>query len=334
MPKVLRTFVLVSSLTVGVGHGAVAAETISIEGSSTVYPISQAVAEEFQSEAGGDYQVLLRASGTGPGFEKFCRGEIDVANASRPISAAELSACKRVGIEFIEIPIAFDAVSVVVHPQNDWVDWLSVEELKRIWEPAAYGKVTSWNQVRPGFPERPLNLYGPGAGSGTYDYFTEAIVGKEHESRIDFRANEDDNLLVQAVAGDPDALGFFGLAYYAQNQDRLKLVAIRNGDQEPVAPSIASAKDGSYQPLSRPLFIYVSKRAADASKALQGFIEFYLNPEVIVDLVSEVGYVPLPAEVYELASANFAERKSGTAFGEGAIVGISIHDLLTAKNLK
>ena len=317
----------------GAAAGTVCAqELIQIDGSSTVYPITEAMAEEFQTESGGKSQITVGISGTGGGFKKFCRGEIQIADASRPIKEAERTACAEAGIEFIELPVALDALTVMVNPGNDWVDYLTVDELKKIWEPGAQGTVTNWSQVREGFPDRPLTLYGAGVDSGTYDYFTQAVVGEEGASRGDFTASEDDNVLVQGIASDPNALGFFGLAYYHENQDKLKAVPIQppaGGD--PVAPSVETARDGTYQPLSRPIFIYVSKQAADEMAAVQQFVEFYLDPENAEALVEEVGYVPLPTEAYELAQRNFEERHTGTVFGGGSQIGVAIEDLLQAE---
>ena len=311
-----------------------AQEIIEIDGSSTVYPITEAMAEEFQSESGGKYRVTVGISGTGGGFKKFCRGETHISDASRPIKESEREACKAAGIEFIELPVALDALTVMVNPENDWVDYLTVDELKKIWEPAAQDTVTNWSQVREGFPDRPLTLYGAGTDSGTYDYFTEAVVGEEGASRGDFTASEDDNVLVQGIASDPNALGFFGLAYYVENQDKLKAVPIQPpGGGDPVEPSVEAARSGSYQPLSRPIFIYVNKQAADDLEAVQQFVEFYLNPDNAELLVEEVGYVPLPTDAYELALRNFEERHTGTAFGGGSQVGVAVEDLLQAQKV-
>jgi phosphate transport system substrate-binding protein len=311
---------------------ALAQDTIQIDGSSTVYPITEAMAEEFQLESDGKYRVTVGISGTGGGFKRFCRGETHISNASRPIKESERTACAEAGIEFIELPVALDALTVMVNPANDWVDYLTIDELKKIWEPGAQGKVTNWSQVREGFPDRPLTLYGAGVDSGTYDYFTQAVVGEEGASRGDFTASEDDNVLVQGIASDPNALGFFGLAYYVENQDKLKAVPIQppsGGD--PIPPSVETARDGTYQPLSRPIFIYVSKQAADEIEAVQQFVEFYLDPENAETLVEEVGYVPLPTEAYELVQRTFEERHTGTAFGGGSQVGVAVEDLLEAE---
>ena len=322
------------ALAQGLATPATAQQTIEIDGSSTVYPITEAMAAEFQSESGGKYRVTVGISGTGGGFKKFCRGETHISDASRPIKESEREACKAAGIEFIELPVALDALTVMVNPENDWVDHLTVDELKKAWEPDAQGTIDNWSQIREGFPDRPLTLYGPGVDSGTYDYFTEAVVGEEGSSRGDFTASEDDNVLVQGIAFDENALGFFGLAYYVENQDKLKAVPIQPpGGGDPVEPSVEAARNGSYQPLSRPIFIYVSKQAADEIEAVQQFVEFYLNPENAELLVEEVGYVPLPTEAYELALRNFEERHTGTAFGGGSQVGVAVEDLLQAQKV-
>ncbi len=300
----------------------VLAGQVMIDGSSTVFPISEAVGEEF-SKAQPRVQVVVGISGTGGGFQKFCRGETDIADASRPIKPKEVEACTQNGIQFIELPVAFDALSVVVNPQNRWVECITVEELKKIWEPQAQGVITRWNQVQPTWPDRPLNLYGPGTDSGTFDYFTEAVVGKEDASRGDYTASEDDNVLVQGVAGDPNALGYFGLAYYLENRGRLKALAINSG-QGCVEPSPENVINGTYRPLSRPLFIYVSTRAAQRPE-VQAFVDFYL--EHVEELVPQVGYIPLPEEAYRLVRQRWQERRTGTLF-QGVEPGLTIQDVL------
>jgi phosphate transport system substrate-binding protein len=263
-------------------------DPVKVDGSSTVFLVSQAVAEEY-SKATGQF-VTVGEAGTGGGFKKFCRGEIDIVGASRPIKKSELEACRAAGLEWTEHPIAYDGLAVVVHPSNSWVDHLTVDELKRIWSPGS--TINNWKDVRSGFPDRPLRLYGAGVDSGTYDYFTQVIVGKEHSSRGDFTSNEDDNVLVQGIAGDPSALGFFGYAYYAENTGRLKLVAIDDGNGAgPVLPSPATVADGTYKPLSRPVFIYVSTQAR-ARPNVDQFVRYYL--EHADALAAEVGYFPLP----------------------------------------
>lgn len=265
--------------------------TINIDGSSTVYPITEAVAEEFK-KVYPDVKVAVALSGTGGGFKKFVRGETDINDASRPITKFEDSIAKVNGIQYIDLEIAYDGLAVVVNPQNDWCKDITVAELKKIWEPEAQGKITHWNQIRPEWPNEPIHLYGAGVESGTYDYFTEAIVGKAHSSRGNYTSSEDDNVLVQGVSSDKFALGFFGFAYYEENKDKIKLVAIDNGNG-PVLPSIETVKNKSYSPLARPLFIYINNKAAER-KEVQEFINFYLDQMNM--LVPEVGYIPLSDE--------------------------------------
>lgn len=300
--------------------------TILVDGSSTVAPVTMAVAEEFQ-KLYPNVRVPVGISGTGGGFKKFCAGETDISNASRPIKESEVELCKQNAIEYVELPVAFDGLAVLVNPQNDFVDCLTVEELKKIWEPDAEGKVTNWSQVRPGFPDRPLTLYGAGTDSGTYDYFTQAIVGEEGSSRGDFLPSEDDNVLVQGVAGDVNALGFFGLAYYEENKDKLKLVAIDNGDGNCVLPTLETVNSGIYQPLSRPIFIYVNRARADSKSEIDLFVQFYLQNAKA--LVPEVGYIPLTDEIYAQAQKRYDNRITGSIFeGVGSTVGVSLADLL------
>jgi phosphate transport system substrate-binding protein len=304
--------------------------TIKIDGSSTVYPITEAVAEEFQAAKKGAVRVTVGISGTGGGFKKFCRGETDISDASRPIKGSEMEACKAAGIKYIELPVAFDALTVVVNPKNP-LNSVSVEDLKKMWEPAAQGKVTGWKQVNAAFPDQPLKLYGPGTDSGTFEYFTEAVNGKAMSSRGDYTASEDDNVLVQGVARDVGGIGYFGFAYYYENKDKLKALAIAPAAGKPaVGPSEAAVIDGSYQPLSRPIFIYVNAKAADKPE-IKEFVEFYLKNAPA--LVKEVKYVPLAPADYKHAGDNFAKRKTGTAFGGHAEVGVKVSDLL-ARNPK
>lgn len=299
--------------------------TILVDGSSTVAPITSAVAEEFQ-KAHPDVRVPVGISGTGGGFEKFCAGETDISDASRPIKESETEACAANNIEYVELPVAFDGLAVLVNPANDFVDCLTVDELKVIWEPAAEDAITHWNQVRAGFPDQPLSLYGPGVDSGTYDYFTQAIVGEEGASRGDFLPSEDDNVLVQGIAGDESALGFFGLAYYEQNQDKLKLVPV-DGGNGCIAPNTETVADGTYQPLSRPIFIYVNIARIEEKQAISEFIAFYLQNAG--QLSAEVGYVPLTDEIYQLAQTRYDGRVTGSIFaGVGSTVGVSLTDLL------
>ncbi len=302
--------------------------TIIVDGSSTVLPLSEAVAEEFQ-KLHPNTMPAVRKSGTGGGFKKFAHGEIDITGASRPIRPVEDEACRKNGIEYIEIPVAYDALAVVVNPKNTGCDDLTVSELRKIWSPEATGKIQRWSQVRPGFPDRPLVLYGAGVDSGTFDYFTAAIVGKEHSSRSDYNSSEDDNTLVQGIATNENALGYFGLAYYLQNRERLKVVAIddenpANGDG-PILPSEQTVLNGTYQPLSRPLFIYVNVKSLEKPQ-VRAFIEFYI--ENAGALAKEVGYVPLPPKVYELAKQRLERRITGSVFGaKGSQVGVKLEDL-------
>jgi len=272
---------------------------IKIDGSSTVYPITEAVAEEFRSVQ-PKVKVTVGVSGTGGGFKKFSRGETDISDASRPIKDSEKKSCEENNISYVEITVAYDGMAVLVNKENTWVDYFTVEELKKMWEPSAQGTITKWSQIREGWPDEEFKLFGPGVASGTYDYFTEAIIGQSGSSRGDYTASEDDNVLVLGIAGDKDAVGFFGLAYYEENKDKLRLVGVDNGNG-PVTPSLESVKDGTYAPLSRPIFIYVNSLAAKRAE-VQEFISFYLTnaPTLVLD----IGYIPLPDEQY------VEERKS------------------------
>ena len=300
---------------------------VKVDGSSTVYPVTEAVAEEFQKAEKNAIKVTVGISGTGGGFKKFCRGETDISNASRPILKSEMAECAKLGITYFELPVAFDALTVVANPQNKFLDkGITVEQLKKMWEPAAQGKITRWNQVDPSWPDAPMKLFGAGADSGTFDYFTEAIVGKSKSSRGDFTASEDDNVLVQGVSRDVHALGYFGYAYYAENQGKLKAVPIIESAGKPgVGPSMQSVLDGSYQPLSRPIFIYVSSKAYERPE-VKKFVEFYLTHGA--KLAKEVKYVPLPDKAYTLNREHLAKGKKGTVFGGVAEVGVRIEDLL------
>ncbi|SOD42500.1 PstS family phosphate ABC transporter substrate-binding protein [Nitrosovibrio sp. Nv4] len=297
---------------------------VKIDGSSTVYPITEAVAEDFQIDNRGAVKVTVGISGTGGGFKKFCRDEIDIANASRPISKKEMDACKTAGVQYVEMPVAYDALTVVVNPRNDWVKVITAAELKKIWEPDAQGKITKWNQVNPAWPDDPINLYGPGADSGTFDYFTEAIVGKAKSSRGDFTASEDDNVLVQGVASNKNGLGFFGFAYYFENQKKVKALAV-DGGQGGIIPSIKTVEDGSYQPLSRPIFIYVNIKATE-KPGVKEFVEFYMKNGPA--LVKEVKYFPLPSQAYTTNLEHLNKKKLGTVFNGQPAVGLKIDELL------
>lgn len=325
------SIVLFSMFTAGIFNPAWSQEKIiKIDGSSTVYPVTEAVAEEFQKAKKGAVKVTVGISGTGGGFKKFSRGETDISNASRPIMKKEMEACKESGIEFIELAIAYDGLAVMVNPKNTWVTHMTVADLKKIWEPAAERTITRWNQVNPAWPDVPLKLYGAGVDSGTFDYFTEAIVGKSKASRGDFTASEDDNVLVQGIASDRGGLGFFGYAYYAENQDKLKLVAI-DGGKGPVLASEKTVMDGTYAPLSRPIFIYVNKKSAEKPEVRE-FVEFYLKHAS--KLTKQVKYIPLPDRAYRLAEERFSKKVTGTVFGGEAKIGIKIEDLLKLEEKK
>lgn len=299
---------------------------VKIDGSSTVFPVTEAVAEEFQIET--KTKVTVGISGTGGGFKKFCRGETDISGASRPIKQKEIDKCKEAGIEFIELPVAFDALTVVINPKNDFAKEMTVAEMKKIWEPAAQETVKSWNQVNPNWPDTPLKLFGPGADSGTFDYFTEAVVGKSKSSRGDFTASEDDNVLVTGVAGDEGGMGYFGYAYYEENKDKLAAVAVKETVDSPaVLPSKESIEDGTYQPLARPIFIYVKKSAAQDKPHVKAFVDYYLENGRA--LIEEVKYVPLPPKDQEAVIAHWQALKAGSGFGGKAEVGVKIEELLS-----
>lgn len=291
----------VAVLAAGCGGGQTQTQTqskelsgaINIDGSSTVFPITEAVAEEFMKKH-PKVKVSVGVSGTGGGFKKFTVGETDISNASRPIKDSEKQKAEENKIEYIELPIAYDGISVVVNKDNNFIDSMTVAELKKIWEPNS--TVKKWNQIRPEWPDLEIKLFGPGTDSGTFDYFTEAVNGKEKASRADFTASEDDNVLVQGVVGNKGGLGYFGYAYYAENKDKLKLVSIDDGKGKAVAPSEQTINDGTYKPLSRPIFIYVSK-AALKKPEVREFVKFYLTEGQ--KLVPQVGYVTMPKEKYE-----------------------------------
>jgi phosphate transport system substrate-binding protein len=315
----------------GNGGGAL----VTLDGSSTVFPISEAVAEEFQRATPGT-RVTVGISGTGGGFQKFCRAETDISNASRPISKSEIEACAAAGVEYVELPVAYDGIAIVVHPKASWASDITAAELKTLWAPEAQGKVTRWNQVRPSWPDREIHLFGAGVDSGTYDYFTEAITGKAKASRGDFTSSEDDNVLVQGVSSDELALGFVPFAYYEENLDKLKLVPVDDGKADSgtgaILPSPDTIRTGTYQPLSRPVFIYVSTKAAGRPE-VQKFVEFYLAHAE--DLVREVNYVGLGEAAYELVSERFSGRVTGSLFAGGQdTVGITIEQLLARERAR
>jgi len=302
---------------------------VKVDGSSTVFPITEAVAEEFQ-KTNRSVKVTVGISGTGGGFKKFCAGETDISDASRPIKPTEVEACAKSGVEYIELPIAYDGIAVIVNPKNTWAEHLTTAELKKMWEPEAQGKVKRWSDIREGWPDKELHLFGAGVDSGTYDYFTEAINHKEHSSRGDYTSSEDDNVVVTGISNDELALGFFGYAYYEQNKSKLKAVPIDDGKADngagPVAPSPESIEKGAYQPLSRPIFIYVSKKSLDRPE-IASFVKFYLDQAPA--LVKEVGYIPLPPKTYRLVQARVDKRVTGSIFGgKGSQVGASVEQML------
>ncbi|HVT45263.1 MAG TPA: PstS family phosphate ABC transporter substrate-binding protein [Thermoanaerobaculia bacterium] len=302
---------------------------VTVDGSSTVFPITEAVAEEFQRE-NRKVRVTVGISGTGGGFKKFCGGETDITNASRPIKPTEVELCAANGIEYVELPVAFDGIAIIVNRQNDWAGSITAEELKRLFEAEAQRRIMRWSQVRAGWPDREIHLYAPGVDSGTYDYFSEAIIHRAQGTRGDYTSSEDDNVIVQGVATDPLALGFFGFAYYAENTDKLKVLGVDDGNpangEGPILPSVETIRNGTYQPLSRPILIYVAARSLDKPQ-VAAFVRFYL--ENAQGLIEEVGYVPLPDEAYKLASERVTARRTGSLFGgTGSQVGVSIEDLM------
>ena len=334
----LNRAALIAALLVGVvaskSQAAVPdklAGTIKIDGSSTVYPITEAVAEEFGQKNPG-VRITVGISGTGGGFKKFIAGETDISDASRPIKASEVEQLKVNKIDYIELPIAHDALTIVVNTQNTWATSMTVAELKKLWEPEAQGKITRWNQIRAEWPNEPIKLFGAGTDSGTFDYFTEAIVGKEKASRGDYTASEDDNVLVQGVASDKYALGYFGMAYYQENKAKLKAVSIDDGKDAngkgAIAPSSETVLASTYQPLSRPLFIYVRKDAADRPEVRE-FVSFYLQNGT--SLTKEVGYVPLSENIYKVALGRFNDRITGSLFQTGSEVGVSLETIYNNK---
>ncbi len=326
LKQTFSAFGVVALVTGMLGAAPAQADAIiKVDGSSTVFPITEAVAEEFQ-KAQKNIKVTVGVSGTGGGFKKLCRGEIDISDASRPILKKEMDLCKEAGIRYVELPVAFDALTVVVNPKNDWIKSMTVEELKKMWEPEAQGKIMKWSDVNPKWPSEKLALFGAGADSGTFDYFTDAINGKEKASRGDFTASEDDNVLVQGVSRDKYAIGYFGLAYYVENKDKLKAVPIvHKGATKGIEPSLDSVMAGTYQPLARPIFIYVAEKSLEKPEVKE-FISFYIKNAP--KLVKEVGYVPLSKAHYDQAMQNFNSKKLGTGFGGKNEVGVRVDELL------
>jgi phosphate binding protein len=321
-------FILAMTLVAGIAKAQV--PTIKIDGSSTVFPITEAMAEEFQTAQKGKVRVTVGISGTGGGFKKFCRGETDVQNASRPIQASEMETCRKADIKFLELAVAYDATVVVVNPKNTFLNSITVDDLKKIWAPESQGKITKWNQVNPKWPAENIKLYGAGSDSGTFDYFTEAIVGKAKSSRGDYTASEDDNTLVTGIANDKFALGYIPLAYYEENKAKLKVLGIIGGDKAPkkmeaVMPTRETVESGAYFPLSRPIFIYVNEKSMKRAEVSE-FTKFYLSNAA--KIVPDVKYVALPPKAYELGQEHVKKNKLGTVFGGHTEVGLKIEDLL------
>ena len=330
--KIYRTATVVAALAILVAgcdsDGKQSGNIIVMDGSNTVYPLSGALGEEFQAQTGNN--LTIGVSGTGGGFQSFCRGETDITGASRPIRDSELEQCEESGVDFIEIPVAYDGVTVAIHPDNDWAQSMTIDELKMLWEPAAQGEITHWNQIRDDWPEERISLFGNTTDNGTYDYFTQAVVGEQHTSRGDYTASVDSNVLVQGISSDPNALGFFAYAYFYENQNAVQSVAIKTDDDaEGVHPDFDTINDGSYQPLARPMFYYISTDGAGREE-IQQFVEFIFDDAG--SLIESVGYVPLPEETYELAARRFDRQVVGTVFEhiDGAEVGLTAQDLLEA----
>lgn len=299
---------------------------IKTDGSSTVYPITKAVADKFQIAKKNTVNVTINISGSGGGFNKFCRGEIDIVNASRPILKNEIKDCKNSRIQYVEIPIAFDALTVAVNPENNWGTAMTIAELKKIWEPAAQGTITRWKQVNPTWPDEPIKLYGADSDSGTYDYFTKAIIGKAKSSRSDFIKSKDDNVLVNGVASNKNSLGFFGFAYYIENESKVTAVAINDGKgQGAIPPSVETVENGSYQPLSRPIFIYVNVKAIEKPEVKE-FVEFYLKHALL--LVKEARFFPLPPRAYTTMLGHLNNKRTGSVFSGIPAVGLTIDELI------
>lgn len=302
------------------------ADKIVADGSSTVYPITDAVAKAFRAAPeGSKANIEVKFAGSTAGFRRFCAGETDISNASRPILKEELATCVANGVGFIELPVAFDALSIAVNPQNTWAKDITVEELKKVWERSAQGKITNWNQIRPTYPNQPLNLFGAGADSGTFDYFNEVITGSTDNARSDYVGSEDDRILVQGISKFPGALGYIPHAYLTQSQGAVKALPVDSG-KGAIAPEDANITNATYQPLSRPLFIYVNSKAAQDKPELRAFVEFYLKNAP--NLVQTVGYLPLPADAYRLAEIQFTRGEIGTAFQGVPEPNITVAELL------
>ncbi|MCH8297021.1 MAG: PstS family phosphate ABC transporter substrate-binding protein [Chloroflexi bacterium] len=306
---------------------ACGAETTDIDGSSTVFPITEAMVEEWGIAIGGSARLVIGISGTGGGFKKFCNGKTDINDASRPIKPSEEEQCAEAGVEFIELPVAIDGLTVAVHPDNDFAQCLTIDELHTMWAPEAEGEIERWSQVRPGWPDERLRLYGPGVDSGTFDYFTEMVNGEAQASRGDFTSSERDNVLVQGIAGDRGSLGYFGYSFFVENKDILKAVAI-DGGNGCVFPTGETINDGTYAPLSRPLFIYVSKEAW-RQQVVKDFVRFYVSFDR-GDLLMELGFVPFPEAVHDLVLDRFERGLTGSIFGGKSPQRGTVEDILIA----
>lgn len=318
------TITIVLAILIGSTGIVKAQAVIQIDGSSTVYPITQAVADNFQAAKKNTTNVTIGISGSGGGFKKFCRGEIDIVNTSRPILNSEMKDCKNARVQYVEIPVAFDALTVAINPENAWSTSMTIAQLKKIWEPAAQGKITHWNQINPAWPDEAIKLFGTHTDSGTYDYFTEAIAGKAKSSRHDFTQIENNTALINSVADHKNGLAFFGFAYYIENQDKVNAVAIDSG-KGPVLPSVETVENGSYQPLSRPIFIYVSIKAAEKPE-VKAFIEFYMKNALLS--VKETKFIPLPPRAYATMLEHFNNKRTGSVFSGKPAVGLTIDELI------
>lgn len=316
--QAMRPLALAAGAVLGLAAATPAVADIKADGSSTVYPITR----EASRRAGADVEVKF--SGTTAGFRRFCAGEIDISNASRPILKSEIDACATAGIEFIELPMAFDAMAIIVHPANDWAKSITVEQLRKLWEPAAEGKVMSWQQLHPDWPDRPIKLFGRGRNSGTYDYFTSVIVGEAGKIRTDYTASENEDELARGIASDPDALGFFGVGAYFRHWEALRDLAIDSG-RGPVHPALREVLAGRYQPLGRPLFLYVNSDALEKKPELRRFLMTYLGS--MQKWIHFTGYMPLSAQAYEAAIKRIEAKTKGTRFDGKLQVGVGIDDL-------
>lgn len=322
--NIVTGFILSALLSACGGTKTEESKTITIDGSSTVFPITNLIVEKFNALDTEKVDVKSNFSGSIGGFRNFCEGKTDINNASVPIPQRFMEECKKNGIAYIELPVAFDALTVVTHPSNNWAKTMTVEELKTMWQPSAENKITRWNQVNSQWADKTLNLFGPGKDSGTFEYFTIAIMGEEG-SRNDYVYSEDDEALVNGVAQDPNALGYFGYAYYSEHKDKLQAVAIDNGNGA-ILPSDETIINNTYRPLTRPLFIYVNAKKAQESKVLEDFVAFYLNNAS--EIVSQVGYLPLPDSAYKVALIHFNQNQVGTVFNGEPVLNASINELL------